>query len=115
MLTKSLSRRTYIFKDLRGKLVHEHDVSFPVPPVFKGETCLLTRCCPESAAYYSYRRSIAWIRIREHGAALSLKAMVRAREGRGGGPRLPSSLRQDAQCATLSDRLDRPTSAKIMN
>lgn len=76
-------------------------MSFPARPVFTGGTCLLTCCCPESAAHYSTHIFTAVILIHEQGSALSSNATARAREGCGSGRRLPSSLRQDAQCGRL--------------
>jgi hypothetical protein len=96
-----MSRRTCCFNVLRGKLVHEHEVSFPTRPVFTGGTCLLTCCCPESAAHYSTQILTAAILIHEQGSALSSNATARAREGCGSGRRLPSSLRQAVQYGRL--------------
>jgi hypothetical protein len=101
VLIEASSRSTVSLNDLRGKLVHEHEVSFPARPVFTGGTCLLTCCCPESAAHNSTHNFTAVIVIHEQGSALSLNATARAREGFGSGRRLPSSLRQDAQCGRL--------------
>jgi hypothetical protein len=62
---------------------------------------LLTCCCLESAAHYSTQIFTAAILLHEKGSALSSNATGREREGCGSGRRLPSSLRQDAQCGRI--------------